>query len=295
LAKRNFGRELWERMRLFVADSDGLPEYECGDWTFDKLYFLCSYLAQTTQAMVGHPKFRSINYVDLFCGPGVCVEKGASDASGRYPGSAILAAGCEKPFNKIILCDKDPRCTDAVTSRVGRLGCKSSLKMFTGNSNDLIGQISNELPPRSLNVAFVDPYSLDVHYSTIEALANHRPLDLLILFADDIDLLRNVKSSYYPNPASKLDQFLGAQSNWRREWDELQVREASKVRDLFSRIYLRQLASIGYQFSATRPIPITGRPLYRLVFASKNELGLKFWRIAESETRGGERNLFGGY
>lgn len=75
MARQHFGRELWDRVAEFVANDDGLPTTELGSWTEDKLFIVGSYLAQTTTAMVGHPKFSGgLIYIDPFCGNGVCTR-----------------------------------------------------------------------------------------------------------------------------------------------------------------------------------------------------------------------------
>lgn len=293
LPKTHHGRELWDRMVEFAREPDGLCEYETGDWTRDKLFFLCHYLALCSHAMSEHPHWDSINYVDLFAGCGVCAVRCEDGQRRRYPGSALLAAGCKKPFTNLYLVEEDATKLAALVSRVQRSGCSARLHAYCDNANAIAAQVAEAIPPRSLTVAFVDPFSLDIHFEAIAAFARTRSLDLLILFADDMDLLRNVEAYYYPNPKSKLDAFLGPQSDWRRNWDQVQVRETPQVRQFFAETYLQQLATLGYVHTSLLPIPSYGRPLYRLVFASRNPLGLKFWRIAESESLGGDRSLFG--
>jgi len=287
--RRNWGYELWERGREFVRADDGLPVYDCGAWTIDKLYFLSNYIAQMTQAMAGNPNYTAINYIDLFASSGVCRIR--DEHTRRYAGSALLSCLTEKPFDSIYLIEQDTLRLDALRERVARTSTRSKTVLISGNCNEVVSQLSDQIPPRSLSLAFVDPFSLDIDFETIRQLTQSRKVDLLILFADDMDLVRNVERYYYPNDASKLDRFLGT-SEWRSEWDRLPIRDAAHVRQMFASIYLNRLRKIGYTHSATRPIDKDGRPLYRLVFASAHPLGLKFWRIAESEDWRGNRGLF---
>jgi three-Cys-motif partner protein len=293
MPKRNYGRELWDKMVEFARLPDDGPVYECEYWTREKLYFLSNYLAQVTHAIVGNPNFSSVNYVDLFAGSGICSVRCEDNVRRRYPGSALLAAGCAKPFDRLLLIEKEQQKLDALHQRIQRPNSASRISSWLGDANEIIDKVVPAIPHRSLTVAFVDPYSLDVHYNTIAQLAASRPLDLLILFADDIDLIRNVQTYYYPRLDGKLDLFLGSNSNWRDAWDQLVVRDAPRVRQLFADLYLAQLAQLGYGHSDVLPIPRGHRPLYRLVYASKHPLGLKFWRIAASEDVGGNKDLFG--
>lgn len=292
MGKRNYGRELWEAMCEFVEEDDGLPFYECGTWTIKKLFYVCQYLARFTQSMVGNPHFSCINYVDLFCGSGVCVPKDA-EVPKRYPGSAILAAGCQKPFANMLLVEGSADRLNALCTRLNRLGCSCKIQTWCGDANEQVNHVCKAIPDRSLTVTFVDPESLHIHFSSIQHLASHRQLDLIILFADQMDIVRNVEKDYYPGRSDKLDLFLGENSGWRKKWDALENREAGNCRDLFAKIYLEQLSTLGYIHSRTLPIPSDRNPLYRLVYASKNPLGLKFWDIATSEDLGGDRSLFG--
>lgn len=292
MGRRYFGRELWHRMCEFTAIADDGPVYECHPWTLDKLHFLCHYLAVTTTAMVGSRHFDSLNYIDLFSGNGVCRVKGQPDGK-RYPGSPILAAGCEKPFSNLFLVDTNPQNTAALEARLARLNPPGDVRTWSDDANVVVSEIAAELPlSRALNILFVDPFSLGVHFTTIEALARGRPMDLVMLFADAIDIVRNVGKYYYPNPDSKLDRLLGRGCNWRPRWEALQNREGSKVREFFANLYLDQLRTIGFQHMGTRVIESEYGPMYRLVYASKHKLGLKFWNIALTEDRGGERSLF---
>jgi len=289
--KQHYGRDLWNQMCDYVQGPDGLPDYSCGIWTIEKLFFLCQYLAQTTQAMYNNPKFNSLNYVDLFCGPGVCCVNNNGSVR-RYPGSVVLAAGCIKPFTNIYLVEKDPARLNAAKERIAKINKVSKVHGWNDDANKIVDEVASAIPERSLTVAFVDPYSLNIHFETIRKLARARPLDLLILFADRMDLERNVQATYYPQPNGKLDLFLGPSSNWRTKWDQLVNRDNGRIRQMFAELYLEQLAALGYQHAKTRIINGDHGPLYRLVYASKHELGLKFWKIAESEDLGGERKLW---
>ena len=54
------------------AADDGLPMRCVGPWSQEKHYYLKRYIDIFTTGMRG--KF-VLNYVDLFCGPGVCCDR----------------------------------------------------------------------------------------------------------------------------------------------------------------------------------------------------------------------------
>ncbi len=271
---------------------DELPVFDCGAWTIDKLFFLCNYLAQFSHAMSGHSKFDGVVYLDLFCGSGICrIREGTRVV--RYPGSALLAAGCEKPFDRMLFVDENRENIAALKTRLNRITPAAKSHYWSSDANALVEELRGFIPQRSLSLAFIDPYSLQIDFQTIAALVDGRQMDLIILFADRMDIGRNVEAYYYPNPKSKLDSFLGPESGWRSDWDQLSHRDGQHVRDLFADIYLRQLESLGYYH--TRRNLITGQPdaLFRLIFASKSETGAKFWDIASNYFREGDKGLFG--
>ena len=107
-----------------------------------------------------------------------------------------------------------------------------------------------------------------------------------------IDINRNAEHVYRSDPNSRLDLVLGPNSNWREELDKLDSPNHVTRRKLFAEIYQCQLRGLGFNSFDEKVMTCNGVPLYRLVYASHHELGLKFWRRALKEDSGGQRNLF---
>lgn len=292
MRKRHSGRELWERMCEFVKEDDGLPSTPLGSWTADKLFHVCHYLALTTQAIAGNRRsFSTLNYIDLFCGNGVCVADRFGKPQ-RFPGSALIAAGCEKPFDNLFISDLEKQSVRALESRIERLGTRSALHRDFGDANEVVRRVVTKLPRRSLNIAFLDPFSLVIDFATVETLTANNRVDLIILFPDAMDIVRNVDAYYYPGKSKNLHRVLGKEFDWRVEWDQLQNREGPKVRDFFVNLYLKRIRTLGHRFLGTKEIRTSSGPIYKLVYASKSDLGLKFWNIAANEDLDGTRSLF---
>jgi three-Cys-motif partner protein len=276
-------------------EPDGLPAWEeAGRWTRDKLYFWKKYIDITTRAMYGqrgrHAFPDGLVYVDLFGGAGVCSLKGR--AKERFPGSAIIAAHAPEPFEKIIVCEKDPLLAEACRARLQKTTVASRCEVLVGDCNDLVGEVARRIPERALTLAFIDPKGLEARFNTVATLAKNARVDLVVLFADALDVIRNV-GLYRSDPNSNLDRFLGPGSDWRTDLDSLQSPNHVTRRKLFAEIYKRQLRRLlGYQFFGEKVMYCKGKPLYRLVFATNNKLGLEFWNEAIKEDSGGQRNLF---
>jgi hypothetical protein len=117
-------------------------------------------------------------------------------------------------------------------------------------------------------------------------------VDLLILFADAYDVVRNVEF-YRQQDNSKLDQVLGPNSGWRSMWDQLDNRQRGNIRRKFAEIYKNQLGRrLGYKKFGEETIKNGTTPLYTLIYASKHERGLDFWEKISTKDPSGQLDLF---
>lgn len=281
----------WPKLLESVAVEDGLPVRECGSWTERKLHFWAKYIDITTRSMVDHRNWpEGLVYVDLFAGPGICEIRSSKK---RLPGSPLIAAAAPKPFRKIIVVELAKQNAAALSERLLRVAAPERVKVIEGSCSEVIEQVIDEIPPRALTLAFVDPEDFDVPYTMLEKLTgNGRRVDVLILFADAIDLVRNV-DLYERMPESKLYSTLGDPALWLDDWRALENRSGAKVREFFSRVYARMLRErLGYAGVRQEIIQGPSGPLYRLVYASKNERGLDFWDKIASRELGGQGRLF---
>ncbi len=287
---------LWHNLCEKYSQPDGLPTWEeAGQWTKDKLYFWKRYIDITTNAMCGERGRRAfpdgLVYVDLFGGAGVCTLKGRSKR--RFPGSTIIAAHAPRPFEKIIVCEKNPSLADACRARLAKTAVADRCEVLIGDCNQLVDEVVRKIPKRALTLAFVDPKALDVEFSTVATLSRNARVDFVILFTDALDINRNAEHVYRSDPNSNLDTFLGPDSNWREELDKLEHPNHVTRRKLFAEIYQRQLARLlGFKCFEEKVMTSKRLPLYRLVYASNDNLGLKFWKDALKEDSGGQRDLF---
>ncbi len=166
-------------------------------------------------------------------------------------------------------------------------------RLFRADCNIAIGDIVSELPSRALTLAFLDPTGLHLEFTTVQKLSAHGPVDLLILFPDAIDILRNAEHLYFNQRDSNLDQVLGAGSDWRRLKTELDRSEPEDLRKLYSDIYKTQLQKhAGYSHFADEVIKGPTGPLYRLVYATKDPRGIDFWNKSVSKEAGGQKRMF---
>ncbi len=253
-------------------------------------FFWNRYVEITTTAMVENPNWPAgVVYVDLFSGPGVCVDRKSKK---RIPGSPIIAANAPKPFRRILLCELNETNAAACRTRLDNSVAKNRYQMFEGDCNHLISDVVAAIPDRALALAFFDPTGLHVHFDTVRKLASRGATDLLILFPDAVDILRN-KDLYFNQEESNLDLVLGRDSNWRQKVSDLNSSDGSKNRRLYADIYKQQLQShAGYTHFGEEVISGPHGPLYRLVYATKHETGLRFWNQSVRKESGGQTRMF---
>lgn len=281
-------RDRWPELMQLAAVDDGLPTRECGSWTADKLYFWSKYIDITTTAMVGNPKWRTgLVYVDLFAGPGICKVR---DSGVRLPGSAFIAAHAPKPFSKIIAVELEQELAEGLRSRLGRSPAAQRCTVLQGDCNQLVGQIVRSIPSGALTLAFIDPPGFDAQFDTLKTLADGARVDFLLLFADSIDLVRNLRQ-YVDTERSKVDRMLGS-SDWRGPFEAIPSFSPARVREFFVEQYVKRVQEdLGYRGVRTYQIEGPSGPLYKLIYASKSEKGLDFWDKIAARDRGGQGSL----
>ena len=289
MAKKKTNR--WNELSESVKEDDGLPTRPSGPWAREKLWYWNRYIEITTTAMVGKDAWRAgVVYVDLFAGPGVCTIRNTGE---RCPGSPLIAANAPKPFTKILLCEKNSERAEACEVRLKRRIPTERFRVFHGDCNSRIGDLCSEIPHRALTLAFLDPTGLHLWFETVQALSGCGAVDLLILFPDAVDILRNADHLYFDQPDSNLDRVLGPDSNWRHAKGGLKSSEPSAERRLYASIYEQQLRQrAGYEHFAEEVIRGPHGPLYRLIYATKDARGIDFWEKSVKKEPGGARRLF---
>lgn len=261
---------------------DGLYVPTVGKQSSDKHYFLMRYIDIFTTSMTG--KWKGLHYIDLFAGAGIERLRGSKEL--RW-GSLIIAAKAPKSFERLHLCELDPRKYQALYKRVTRM--RPDSQILNGDANEEVYNISKEIPQGTLSLAFLDPYSLQIDFKTLELLAMKKA-DLIIFFPDRLDVLRNWRHYYYKDQNSKFDRYLGLGSDWRSVLENAPPNSRVEVLREF---YVQRIKQkLGYRHVEHERISSHGRPLYYLIFCSRSELGAKFWREISRNKPNGQRTFW---
>lgn len=268
-------RLYYQRGNAFVPDlrepeADGLVIPEVGEWSRDKHHFLLRYIDAFTTAM-RNKRWQSLHYIDLFAGAGIERLKKTHRLDW---GSPLIAAQTRYPFTGLHLCEKNPEKHHALEARLNRLSSPPRFRALVGDANDKVGEIVVGIPPKSLSLAFLDPYGLHLDYRTLEELARIRA-DLIVYFPDRVDADRNWRAYYCGNPDSNLDRVLGPGVDWR---PELAQAPSHRRTERLLRLYQSQISKLGYAEFEWEPIPSSRARLYWLIFCSRHKAGSKIWR-----------------
>jgi len=255
------------------------------EWSLEKYKLVGSYCDIFTNGMKF--KWNQLVYVDLFAGAGYAKIK---ETNKTYLNSALLAMSIPSPFSKYILCEQDEERFEALSARIKRDFSHLNCELIKGDSNKNVDKVIKALPPfgkgnTRLPFCFIDPYSLNLNFSTIKALGQTL-MDFLILQALHMDANRNFET-YLNDENTKIAEYLGV-ANWR----ELFEKEGRVYRKDFVKFladqYQEQMKKLGYQ-NAKHMHQIRSNeknlPLYYLSFYSKHPTGEKFFKEVQKRVK----------
>jgi three-Cys-motif partner protein len=235
-----------------------MPDHSFGGpWTEIKLDAVQYYLECYTRALkrVGF----DLTYVDAFAGTGfrtVQREVGGilegtpiSTIDEILAGSAKRALNVNPPFDHFRFIEKDPdRC--AALEKLRLTHSSADISILPGEANQILRDLVRQDPwvrrdtSVSRGVVFLDPYALQVDWTTLQALAMTLVFDVWYLFPIR-DTIRQLAHEFegIGSKEPTLDRLLGP------EWRELYALtpEAETRRDLFDRptdLGLRRVVSV---------------------------------------------------
>jgi three-Cys-motif partner protein len=175
---------------LPTLDDDGLYTPEVRAWA-ERKYRLISYYAEMFATSM-KDKWSRV-YVDLFAGAG----RGRIKETSRIVAtSALLALGVRSPFDRYVFCDIDLQCIGALGNRVEREHPDRDVRYVTGDANQLVESVLQEIPRGRrgagvLTFCVLDPFNLgNLKFSTVERLSSIF-VDFLVLIPSYMGANRN--------------------------------------------------------------------------------------------------------
>jgi three-Cys-motif partner protein len=275
-----------------------------GDWTSRKLDIVQKYLSAYTTALKEKPSKEKPfikGYIDAFAGSGTRIPTQKDDdlqlqlpgifddSLGFLEGSVRQALQVEPSFDRYVFIERNlERCSELETLKQDFPAHAGKIEIINQDANEYIKKICRPGVNWSSRraVLFLDPYGMQVDWSTLEAIASTKAIDLWYLFPLGVGVNRLlIKSGEIPEAWCKsLDRMFGT-----RDWYQ-EVYSVKKERDLFDqdkesktkvswedlgKIFNKRLATI-FAGVAERPAVLKNsknNPLYLLCFAVGNQRG----------------------
>lgn len=277
-----------------------------GDWTVKKKKVLKMYL-QMYQMALKNQTFEKW-YIDAFAGVGVHTPKRGKAAQTssidfgpievdnqeleiRSHGSPLIALNTKPPFDKYVFIEKKESHCEALRKTIKSLNVNSDIYIRNKDANNELMDFCRWITGKTniRGVLFLDPYGMEVSWSTLSAVAGTGIIDVWYLFPT-MAVKRMLPKSGEVRPAWKkrLNLVLGS-----TDWESIlyipnekkscqmdlfgELTEDAPVRPVPEReieAYAVQRMNSIFPFVANPPLSLyntKGRQLFSLIFAMSNE------------------------
>ncbi len=286
-----------------------------GEWTEVKLNRLKSYLEayRTIFNRNSQARFYTTWYVDAFAGTGsrsapeaigldlgLLSEEDDEDVRQYKDGSAKIALALKEPFDRYLFVEKSKGKCDALQATINEefTSLKDRCNIRQDDSNvALCAWCSERDWTRERAVVFLDPFGLQVEWTTIASLGSTKAVDLWYLFP--LNLLRMLKRDGVIEDRWKqrLDKLFGTP-----DW-ESRIYRVGTSQSLFGEVatverdatvenvqgFIEERLATCFARVAKGEVLRNSRnsPLYSLCFAAANEKGARTAiKIAQSILKG---------
>lgn len=274
-----------------------------GDWTEEKLKRLSKYLHAYTTIFTGNVKARwyRTTYMDGFAGTLYRQEAGLKerepalfelahdeDAQEYKKGSAVIALETEPSFDRYLFIDQRAEHVQDLETLKKKFPEKASrIQIRQGDANQLLQEWCKKFDERDRSVVFLDPYGMQVHWATLEALAKTEAVDLWLLFPLGLSVMRLLTHREPPEAwADALTRTFGT-SEWKDKFyhkveqqslfdnpdEDGELQRKATLQEV-SDFFVERLESIFAQVA--KPLPLMNsknNPIFLLCFAASNPKG----------------------
>ena len=265
-----------------------------GPWSEDKLQLLRKYLNAYTIIMKDQRWCRNgYHYIDAFAGTG---RPRARDEERYIDGSPRVALTIQHPFHSYTFIEKTPWRVQRLRKLKDEFPDRD-IRIREGDCNRIIvTEITPHIRYERFNrgLIFLDPFGMDVEWSTIEQIAETQALEIFMNFpvmALNRTALLNDPNALTEAQIKRLNRFWGS-TEWRGDIYtevptlfgpvEMKIRRTTGRR--LGQLFKKRLEEV-FPY-VTEPLVMTNSknaPLYCLIFAGHHPTGAEivqdiFWR-----------------
>ena len=273
-----------------------------GDWTEQKLECVRKYLHAYTTIMNKQP-FR-FAYIDAFAGTGyremesdegtdelMFPDLASPEVASFHDGSARNALEVELGFMKYIFIEKDiDRYAELEELKQEYLlkpeFSEDMIECRHEDANEYLEDLCEKNWKTNRALVFLDPYGMQVEWTTIESVARTQAIDLWILFPlGTVNRLLKNDGEIRPVLQARLDMFFG-EHGWYDAFyqsakqlslfdEEDRWQKAGNIFVAIEQYFINRLQSV-FNGVATNPLILRNSknvPLYLLCFAAGNQKG----------------------
>lgn len=282
-----------------------------GPWTDAKLERIRKYLSAYTTVFTQNERAAHLRtyYVDAFAGTGyrdvpteenetsqvlfpteLDITSVKNDAESLKKGSAHIALQTSPPFDGYVFIEQRAEFANALAGLKSEFPQKAErISILPGEANETLKEWVKQVNWKTHRaVVFLDPYGMEVDWSTIEAIAATKAIDLWILFPLAQAVNRLLTRGKLPNDgwSAKLTRFFGT-DEWREAFykpipqsslfpgDMDQRYSKDTDFDAIGEFFVQRLSTI-FAKTANNPLPLFNSrnvPLFLLCFAAANPRG----------------------
>ena len=163
-----------------------------------------------------------------------------------------------------------------------------------------MARVLTGLPVEAPTFAFLDPDGMELHWSTIRRIADHKrsyakqhnrsKVEMWVLFST-AGLVRmlggNREFAEAQGFPQKVARLYGGWGPWQTVWERrLDGRiDPGDAKRAYLYLYMDRLAELGYKHLLVRPIKTSRSELYAMVFASDHPAGAQIMQWAQERDR----------
>lgn len=273
-----------------------------GSWTDQKLQRLREYLIAYHNALKNQP-FK-LDYIDAFAGTGYNTPKTTPDNQSPLfddlaspetrqflDGSARIALQIPRPFDRYVFVERhQERFAELSRLKVDFPQLASRIHLANDEANQYLTTLCRGcdwISEKRRAVVFLDPFGMQVTWTTIQAIAETKAVDLWLLFPLGIGVMRMLPNHGQIPPAwrKRLDAMFG-EPDWFSAFyrkqetpdlfggtSEISIKNADY--NAISSYFVKRLKAV-FPHVAENPLPLLNSsncPLYLLCFAAGNPKG----------------------